>query len=90
MKFIDYFSEHGDVLHVPDQPWELCDQLARFLGFGYSREWPQNEVDIRLKNGWVIPYRMKAAVNLNGRQLDSNNQNLGSRPTSLRDGFCFS
>lgn len=46
MRFIDHYTETGEILHVPGHPWGPCDQLARFLGFGYDRTWAQQESDI--------------------------------------------
>lgn len=46
MKFIDGYVETNEILHVPGHPWELCDQLARFLGFGYDRTWSQEEINL--------------------------------------------
>lgn len=46
MKFIDHYVETNQILHVPGQSWESCDQLAWFLGFGYDRTWSQNEINI--------------------------------------------
>lgn len=50
MQFIDYYIEHKEMLHVPGHPREVCDLVARFLGFGYSRQWSQDEIDILTAN----------------------------------------
>ena len=50
MQFIDYYIEHKEMLHVPGHPWEVCDLVARFLGFGYSRQWSEDETAILTKN----------------------------------------
>lgn len=46
MKFIDHYLEHKEILHMPGHPWEICDLLARFLGFGYSKLWSPEETEI--------------------------------------------
>lgn len=46
IQFIDHFIETNEILHVPGHPWDVCDQLARFLGLGYDRTWSNDEVDI--------------------------------------------
>jgi len=50
MQFIDHYAEHKEMLHIPGHPWEVCDLLARFFGFGYSRQWSQDETNILAKN----------------------------------------
>lgn len=50
MKFIDHYLEHKEILYVPGHPWEVCDLLARFLGFGYSKLWSPEETEILVKN----------------------------------------
>ncbi len=44
--FIDHYIEHGEILHVPGHDWTSCDMVARFLGFGYSRTWSEEEIQI--------------------------------------------
>ena len=39
-----------EVLYVPGHPWEVCDLLARFLGFGYSKLWSLEETSILIEN----------------------------------------
>lgn len=46
MQFIDHYVQTSEVLHVPGHAWEQCDQLAQFLGFGYSRNWTDEETNI--------------------------------------------
>lgn len=46
MRFVDHYVETNDILHVPGHPWDVCDQLARFLGFGYDRTWSSNEINV--------------------------------------------
>ena len=43
IQFVDYYMEHGEMFHVPGRLWEECDLVARFLGFGYSRQWTPDE-----------------------------------------------
>lgn len=50
MKFIDHYLEHKEILHIPGHPWEMCDLVARFLGFGYSKLWSPEETEILIKN----------------------------------------
>ena len=50
MQFIDYYIENKEMLHVPGHPWEVCDLVARFLGFGYSRQWAEDETAILIEN----------------------------------------
>lgn len=50
MQFIDYYMEHREMLHVPGHPWEVCDLVARFLGFGYSRQWAEDETAVLVEN----------------------------------------
>ena len=44
--FIDHYIEYGEILHVPGHDWTSCDMVARFLGFGYSRTWSEEEIQI--------------------------------------------
>lgn len=46
MQFVDHYAETDDILHIPGHSWDVCDQLARFLGFGYDRTWSSDETDI--------------------------------------------
>lgn len=66
MKFIDHFTEQNKILHLPWHSWEQCDQLARFLGFGYVRTWSTDENIILQDNfpqlgaektAQMLPYR---------------------------------
>ena len=50
MQFIDHYIEHREMLHVPGHPWEVCDLVARFLGFGYSRQWSEDETAVLVEN----------------------------------------
>lgn len=50
MQFVDYYIEHKEVFHVPGHPWEVCDLLVRFLGFGYSKLWSPEETSILIEN----------------------------------------
>ena len=50
IQFIDYYMEHGEMLHVPGHLWEECDLVARFLGFGYSRQWTPDETAVLVEN----------------------------------------
>lgn len=46
MAFIDCYVENHVLPQMPDHSPAECDLLARFLGFGYSREWSQGEIEI--------------------------------------------
>ena len=46
MAFIDCYVENHVLPQMPDHSPTECDLLARFLGFGYSREWSQGEIEI--------------------------------------------
>ena len=46
IQFIDHYIEHRELLHVPGHTWEVCDLVARFLGFGYSRRWAEDEIAV--------------------------------------------
>ena len=50
MQFIDHYMEHREILHVPGHPWEICDLVARFLGFGYSTQWAEDEIAVLVEN----------------------------------------
>ena len=50
MQFIDYYIEHKEMLHIPGHPWEVCDLVARFLGFGYNRQWSEEETAVLVEN----------------------------------------
>ena len=50
IQFIDHYIEHREILHVPEHPWEVCDLVARFLGFGYSRRWSEDEIAVLSEN----------------------------------------
>lgn len=50
MQFIDHYIERREMLHLPGHSWEVCDLAARFLGFGYSRQWTADETSVLVKN----------------------------------------
>lgn len=50
IQFIDHYIEHREILHVLEHPWEVCDLVARFLGFGYSRRWSEDEIAVLSEN----------------------------------------
>ena len=50
MQFIDHYVEHKEIPQIPGHLWEVCDLLARFFGFGYSRQWSPDETNILVEN----------------------------------------
>lgn len=83
MEFIDRYMEDYVVPQMSNHASEECGLLARFLGFGYSREWSQNEIEILTKNYPKSGAEKTAKLLLLRSPLDcvSQAQKLGLRTT---------